>query len=143
RLWDAIRSSYENRNFTGSIQDSMYFLTSLIRERTGLEGDGAPLVGRAFGGRTPLLKVNKLQTESEKNVQQGVEQLLRGLYQAVRNPRSHDKYLDTEQDAIAIILFINYVIKIIDKSKSPFINEVFITRIFDIDFVSSDRYADY
>jgi len=142
RLWDAIRSSYENRNFTGSIQDSMYFLTSLIRERTGLEGDGAALVGRAFGGRNPLLKVNKLQTESEKNVQQGIDQLLRGLYQAIRNPRSHDKYLDNDEDAIAIILFINYLVKIIDRSKSPFISQVFITRVLDPDFVSNDRYAE-
>ncbi len=104
RLWDAVRISYENRNFTGLIQDSMYFLTDLIREKTGLEGDGASLVGQAFGGRSPLLKVNKLQTESEKNEQKGVEQIIRGLYQAIRNPRSHEKILDTEENATAIIL---------------------------------------
>jgi uncharacterized protein (TIGR02391 family) len=72
RLWDAMRSSYENRNFTGAIQDSMYFLTNLIREKTGLEGDGVPLVGLAFGGRNPLLKINKMQTESEKMSNKGL-----------------------------------------------------------------------
>jgi hypothetical protein len=72
RLWDAIRSSYENRNFTGSIQDSIYFLSDLIREKSGLEGDGATLVGQAFGGSSPLLKVNRLKTENDKNVQKGI-----------------------------------------------------------------------
>jgi uncharacterized protein (TIGR02391 family) len=67
RLWDAIRSSYGNRNYTGAIQDSMYFQGDLIRERSGLEGDGVALAGQAFGGRSPILKVNKLKTESEKN----------------------------------------------------------------------------
>jgi uncharacterized protein (TIGR02391 family) len=141
RLWDAIRSSYENRNYTGAIQDTMYFLSDLIRERSGLEGDGVTLVGQAFGGGSPLLKVNQLKTESEKNVQKGIEQLFRGLYQAVRNPRSHGKHSDTEEDAIAIILFMNYLVKTIDKSKTPFLENAFISRVLDPDFVPKERYA--
>ncbi len=67
RLWDAIRTSHENRNFTGAILDAMYFLSDLIRERTGLESDGVALVGQAFGGSSPKLKVSPLQTESDWN----------------------------------------------------------------------------
>lgn len=141
RLWEAIRSSYESRNYTGAIQNSMYFLSDLIREKSGLDGDGVPLVSQAFGGKNPKLKVNKLKTESEKNVQKGVDQLLRGLYQAVRNPRSHEHHTDSEDDAAAIILFINYLVKIIDQSKTPFLENVFISRVLDSDFVPSDRYA--
>jgi len=36
-----------------------------IRERTGLESDGINLIGQAFGGKAPKLRVNKLVTESE------------------------------------------------------------------------------
>ena len=141
RLWNAIRSSYENRNFTGAIQDSMYFMSDLIRDKSGLGGDGVTLIGKAFGGRSPILKVNKLYTESEKNVQKGIEQVLRGLYQAVRNPRSHEKYSDTEEDAISIILFVNYLVKIIDRSRTPFSEQAFISRVLDADFVPKERYA--
>lgn len=49
RIWDAIRNNIENRNFTGAIQDSIYFMSELIRERSGKEGDGASLIGAAFG----------------------------------------------------------------------------------------------
>lgn len=142
RIWEAIRSSVENRNYTGAIQDTMYFLSDLIRQKSGLEGDGTSLVGHAFGGRNPILKVNKLQTESEKNFQSGIEQLLRGLYQGIRNPRSHDKILDSEEDAIAIILFVNYLVKTIDQSKPPFLERDFITLVFDEDFVPNQRYAE-
>jgi uncharacterized protein (TIGR02391 family) len=142
RLWEAITASIEKRNYTGAILDSTHFLSSLLRQKTGLDGDGTSLVGQAFGGANPKLKVNRLQTESEKNIQKGMEQLLRGIYQAIRNPRSHDKYIDKQEDAEAIILFINWLINIIDKSKTPFTLNEFLGRVFDCDFMASKRYAD-
>src|SRR4051794_10855132 len=98
-----------------AILDGRHFLGQLIRDRSGLDGDGQSLVGSAFGGANPLLKVNQLQTDSDWNLQRGVEALLRGLYQAIRNPRSHAKFSDTQEDAQALLLFINYLIGIIDR----------------------------
>lgn len=141
RLWGAIRSTYEARNFSAAILDAIHFLSELIRERSGLEGDGVNLVGRAFGGKAPVLKVNNLNTESEKNVQAGIEQLLRGIYQAVRNPRSHGSHQDSEDDAIAIILFLNHLLGAIDRAKTPFSQQLFVKRVLDPDFVPKDRYA--
>ncbi len=142
RLWQSVRSSYENRHFTGAILDAIYFLSDLIREKTGLQSDGTALVGQALGGKSPKLKVNRLETESEKNIQAGIEQLLRGFYQAVRNPRSHEKHTDTQKDADAIITFINYLVGIIDQSKMPFTKSEFINRVFDPHFVEKERYAE-
>lgn len=142
RLRNAIQSTYADRNFTGAILDAIYFLTDLIREKTGLSSDGAALVGQALGGKAPKLKVNKLETESERNVQAGLEQILRGLYQAIRNPRSHGKRTDKEEDADAIILFINFLIHIIDQSKAPFTKSEFLKRVFDPHFVEKERFAE-
>lgn len=98
RLYQAIETSYVSRNYTGAILDAIYFLSNLIRDKTGLESDGPSLIGQAFGGNNPRLKVSRLQTESELNVQKGVEQILRGIYQAIRNPRSHEKHTDDKAD---------------------------------------------
>ena len=141
RLWDAIRASWTARNYSASIIDSVFFLSELMREKTGLESDGASLVSQAFGGKTPKLKVNRLQSESDWNVQKGLEQLLRGFYQAIRNPRSHEKHSDTPEDAEAIIAFVNYIVRVIDQSKTPFTKEEFLRRVFDPDFVEDSRYA--
>jgi len=113
-----------------------------VRERTGLESDGVALVGQAFGGNAPKLKVSPLQTESDWNVQRELKQLLRGMYQTVRNPRSHGKISDSEDDSQAIILFVNYLVKLIGQSKSPFSKTEFVSRVFDPDFVASERYSD-
>jgi len=142
RLWRSIQSFYESRNFTGAILDALYFLSDLIRERTGLESDGTALVGQAFGGKSPKLKVNALQTESEKNIQAGIEQLLRGLFRAIRNPRSHEKYTDNQKDADAIIVFVNYLLGVVDQSKTPFTKSEFLNRVFDPGFVKKTRYAE-
>lgn len=139
RLWRALQSSYENRNFTAAILDAIYFLNDMIRQKTGLESDGTALAGQAFGGKVPRLKVNHLQTESERNIQAGLEQILRGLYQGIRNPRSHEKYNDSQEDADAIIVFIGYLVRVIDQSKTPFTKSEFIGRVFDPHFVKSSR----
>jgi len=141
RLWEAVRASVEARKFTGAILDAIYLLSDVIRERSGLEGDGVPLIGSAFGGPSPKLKVNRLQTESEQNVQRGVEALLRGLYQAIRNPRSHGASEDDERDAVALLLFVDYLLRVVDKSRSPFSLPAFVARILDQDFVPNERYA--
>lgn len=141
RIWEAIKGDYLAKQYTNAILDTIYFLSDLIREKTGLSTDGQTLVGQAFGGRSPKLKVNKFQTESELNIQKGIEHLLRGLYQSIRNPRSHGKYHDSKEDADSIILFVNYLIKVIDQSKSPFTLENFLERVFDPDFVKSSKYA--
>jgi uncharacterized protein (TIGR02391 family) len=141
-LWAAIQSSIEARNFSNAILDSIHYLSDVIRERSGLEGDGVALVGAAFGGNSPKLKVNRLQTESEQNMQRGVEALLRGIYQAIRNPRSHGPYQDDERSATAIILFVDHLVRIVDQSRTPFTMATFVAKVFDRAFVPKVEYAE-
>lgn len=124
-LWEAIEKNYANSNYSGAILDAMHMLTETIRNKTGLEGDGASLVGQAFGGENPKIQLNKLQTDSEKNIQKGIQDILKGLYTAIRNPRSHDKMNDGKVDADAIIVFIDYMLNVIDKSKLSFEEDIF------------------
>lgn len=120
----------------------MHHLSNVLRDKTGVDGDGAALVGQALGGDPPRLKINKLQTETDRNVQRGIEQILRGLYWAVRNPRSHEQIEDTKDKANAIVYFISYLLDIIAESEEPFTLPRFLERVFDPDFVSSSRYAE-
>jgi uncharacterized protein (TIGR02391 family) len=141
KLWASIETAYERRDFTSAILDSLYYLGNYIREKTGLESDGVPLVLQAFGGNSPKLRVNALQTESEKNIQKGTQHLLMGLFTSIRNPRSHEKYDDTKEDADSIILFVNYLLGIIGASKGAFSKTEFLNRVFDKSFVKNDKYA--
>ena len=140
-LWEVIQKNYESENYTGAILDAIFKLTDTIRNKTGLEGDGASLIGQAFGGDDPRIKLNKLQTDSEKDIQKGVQEILRGIYTGIRNPRSHDAMIDNKLSADAIIVFINYLLKLIDESKLRFNEEDFLDRVFDPYYVKTKEYS--
>lgn len=140
-LWGNIQENYAANRYTDAIKDAIFHLTELIREKANLEGDGVALVGQAFGGANPKIKVTKLESQSDKDIQAGIEAFLRGVYQAIRNPRSHEKYNDSKDDADAIIVFIDYLTKVINASRAVFSLEDCMTAIFDKNFVANERYA--
>jgi uncharacterized protein (TIGR02391 family) len=142
RLWLAVQASYESGNYSAAVLDGVHYLGELIRNKSGLDSDGNTLIGSALGGSNPIIKVNSLHTESERDEQRGVEQLLRGIYTAIRNPRSHEKRADTAETADVVIAFIGWVAGLIDRSKSPFDTEQIIGSVFDRHFAQNERYAD-
>lgn len=141
-LWLAIQSTYEAGNYSPAIVDAMHYLSNVLREKTGVDGDGKSLVGQALGGDSPRLRINKLQTDTERNEQQGIESILRGMYQAIRNPRSHEQIEDKQETADSIIFFINYLLSVIESSEEPFVISKFMKRVFDPDFYNSQQYAE-
>lgn len=141
-LWRAISSTYEAGNYSHAILDAIHYLSDVIREKSGLGGDGATLVGQALGGNNPKLKLNKLQTDSERNEQAGYQDILRGIYRGIRNPRSHEQIEDTQDTANAVILFINYLLTILEESEESFTIDKFLDRVFDDDFVETLKYSE-
>jgi len=140
-LWRAVSDTYGAENYSHAVLDAMHHVSNVLREKAGVDADGGALVGQALGGKTPRLRVNKLQTESERNVQKGLAQILRGLYLGIRNPRSHEQIEDSKETADAIIYFVDYLLDILGRSEEPFTMPKFLARAFDVDFVESDRYA--
>lgn len=79
-LYQHISIHYENGLYSDAILDAVKVLTDLVRTKSKVDGNGASMVGQAFGGSTPPLKLNRMQKISEIDEQRGFEQLLRGLY---------------------------------------------------------------
>jgi uncharacterized protein (TIGR02391 family) len=141
RLWEAVSQSYESGLYTAAIVEAIHLLSEILREKANVDGDGKSLVGQALGGDSPKLRINKFQTESEKNEQKGFELMLLGLYQGIRNPRSHNRIQDDQVTADAIINFIDYILNVIDKAKQPFTMSNWLEKAFDSYFVVSEQYA--
>ena len=97
KLWSTIESSYQTGQYTNAIKEAMIYLTEVLRDKSGLDGDGESLVGQALGaskGKSPVVRINKYQTETEKTMQEGFQFVLKGMYKLVRNPRSHETVED-------------------------------------------------
>jgi uncharacterized protein (TIGR02391 family) len=141
-LWSAVASAYEAGNYSHAILEAVHHVSSILRERAGVDGDGASLVGQALGGDSPRLRVNSLQTDTERNVQKGLEQILRGIYLAIRNPRSHEQTTDTKQTTDTIVTFLDFLLKLLNASQQAFTPDSFVARVLDPEFVESSRYAE-
>ncbi|CAB3788351.1 hypothetical protein LMG28688_02671 [Paraburkholderia caffeinitolerans] len=141
-LWEAIRVAYEAENYSHAVLEATYFISSLLRERAGVDGDGSALIGQALGGESPKLRLNALQTESDRNVQKGYEQILRGIYIGIRNPRSHEPTQDTQETADSIICFLGHLVDVLSASKDVFTVATFMGKVQDPEFVESQRYAE-
>jgi uncharacterized protein (TIGR02391 family) len=85
------RTELLQENYFHAVLEAAKSVADKIRERTGLQGDGADLVDRAFTLRdnTPALAFNRLETDWERSEHKGLALLIKGLFGTFRNPTAH------------------------------------------------------
>lgn len=142
-LSDAIKSHYNNKDYTEVVRDALLCMTTEIRKKSNLtDDDGVDLINKAFSEKKPLIKINKLSTTTEKNKQAGIRDLSKGLIEYFRNPMSHSKQTYSKRIADAILVLLNEVVlnEIID-SKSINSLEDWFFEISNDFFPNTERYA--
>ena len=142
-LADAIKSHYNNKDYTEVVRDALLCMTTEIRKKSNLtDDDGVDLINKAFSEKSPLIKINKLSTTTEKNKQAGIRDLSKGLIEYFRNPMSHSKQAYSKRVADAILVLLDDVIlnEIID-SKSINSIEDWFYEISNELFPNTERYA--
>lgn len=140
KLWDSIESNYKAGKYSNAIVDAMLYLTNILREKADLNEDGYDLVNRAFSKKDLRIQITKLESETDQNKQDGYANILRGLYQMIRNPRHHENINDSQNEAFKIILFVDYIIEILNSSKASFELDDIETIIFDDDQIEDEDY---
>ncbi len=111
------RAELLNENYFHAVLEATKGVAERIRLLSGLSGDGADLVNKAFAGQQPVLALGPLITESEKSEQKGFANLLIGLFGAVRNPLAHAPKTNwpmSEQDALDILTLMSLIHRKLD-----------------------------
>lgn len=141
-LYKAIKNHYEQGDYTEALRDAMFFVKDLLQEKSGLvDKDNTKLIEASLLGKNAAIKINKYETESEVNFQEGVGFALKGLVMHLRNPISHDRIEYSEQDADAQLLYINYLINQIDKSSGRQLVTDWLEYLQSKSFTSSKLFA--
>ena len=142
-LWKAIQAHYERTDFTEAVRDAVLYVCELLREKSGIEDkDGTKLVEAALMGNNPAISVSKNETTTERDFQQGIGFSFKGIMQAIRNPLSHEKTEYSQEDAEAIILYINFLLNQVDHSGGFSKIESITNLLYDEDTPSSEEYAE-
>ena len=110
-LKESIKMHYENKDYTEVIRDAILCLMNEIRKKSDLQDDdGVDLINKAFSEKKPLIKVNKMQTQTEKNKHRGINDLSKGIVEYFRNPMSHTKQNHSKEIADALLVIIDKVL---------------------------------
>ena len=79
-LYKAIKNHYEQSDYTEALRDAMFFVRDLLQEKSGLVNkDNTDLVEASLLGKNAAIKINKYETKSEMNFQEGIGFALKGL----------------------------------------------------------------
>ena len=117
-LHQACRSLFRSGHYAEAVRMAFIYLDNMVREKSGhAEKDGADLMRFVFSADKPLLKLNDLETRSDRNEQQGYMQMLAGAMTAIRNPRSHEYDLtDRPEEALEMLVMANHFIRVLNKA---------------------------
>lgn len=108
-------------NYFHSVFEATKSIAERIRETTGLSSDGAQLIETAFAIENALIKINDLQTSTDRSEHLGLSNIIKGLFGLIRNPTAHEpkiKFTIEEEEAIDILTTVSYVHKRLDKAKT-------------------------
>lgn len=111
------RAELLDENYFHAVFEATKGIAERIRSLSGLNGDGADLVTKAFLGQRPVLALGPLNSDSEKSEQKGFANLLIGLFGAVRNPLAHvpkTNWPMSEQDALDILTMVSLMHRKLD-----------------------------
>ena len=103
-------------NYFHAVFEASKGLAQSIRDKSGVDGDGAGLVDSVFLGAGPVLAFNTLQTATERTEHRGFATLLKGCFAAVRNPLAHEPKImwDGEDDAADYLTLISLLQRKLD-----------------------------
>ncbi len=89
---------------------------TIVRERTGIECDGASLMQKAFSSDKPVIALDDISTLSGKNVQTGYQQIFSGAMTGIRNPKAHSNMQIDATRSLHLIFLASLLMSKIDEA---------------------------
>ena len=106
-------------NYFHCVLEATKSVAQKIRDKTGIEGDGASIVDQAFSVKTPLLALNTLRSESEQSEQKGFAHMLKGVFGTFRNVLAHAPKIGwavNRIDALDALTILSYIHRRLDEA---------------------------
>jgi len=89
---------------------------TIVKERTGTEYDGAPLMQKAFSSDKPVLAFDDISTINGKNMQVGYQQIFSGAMTGIRNPKAHSNVQINAKRSLHFIFLASLLMSKIDEA---------------------------
>lgn len=91
----------------------------IVRDVDGREIDGAKLMNTAFSVNKPVIALTALESDTDKNIQQGYMQIMAGAMIGIRNPAAHGNLNPDSTTALHLIWLASLLMRKVEARISP------------------------
>ena len=96
RVITASKSLFKNGHYAQAILEAYKAVNNFVKEKTVLAQDGKALMSKVFSEDAPIIKLNELLSQSDRDEQEGFKFLFMGAMVGIRNPKAHDNVIQTD-----------------------------------------------
>ena len=90
RIRRVSKSLFNSGHYAEAIFAAFKAVNNFTKKKAGLSIDGKDLMAKTFNEDKPIIKLNKLSNQSERDEQQGFRFLFMGAMVGIRNPKAHE-----------------------------------------------------
>lgn len=116
----ASKNSFSNGEYGSSVFMACVALKELVEHQSNVpcEKEEPNYFHTVFKGENPILKINGLQDQSDRDEQEGFRFMIVGAWKALRNPRGHSlKHKDDPEDALSCLAFLSFLAKKVENAE--------------------------
>ena len=110
--------------FEAAAREAFVTLENVLKKKSGLDSHGFDLATKALSfeadkktgtiTKAPLIAINKLQSESDRNEQDGIRYMLMGFFQGPRNLFQHNHIGSGASNSISIIVQTSFFLYLLE-----------------------------
>ncbi len=90
KVIEASRKLFQDEHYRDAIYRAFVEVNNFVKSKAKSQLDGKDLMSKVFRLDNPIIKLNPLVTQSDKNEQEGFMLLSMGAMEGIRNPKAHE-----------------------------------------------------
>lgn len=116
------RNLYADGHYAQAIFEAFKAVNNYVKKKSGKKGlDGQKLMAQVFNNKKPMVRLNRLITQSDKDEQRGFQFIYMGAMTGIRNPKAHDHV--EQRDPIRTLKYLALASLLIEKAEEGKVNK--------------------
>ena len=114
KVVEASRELFKDGHYRDAIYRAFVEVVNFVKHKAKSQLDGKKLMSTVFSPDNPIIRLNPLETQTDKDEQEGFMYLFMGAVQGIRNPKAHENIIQNNPYiALQLIGFANLLIQTI------------------------------
>lgn len=115
KVIEASRELFKDGHYRDAIYRAFVEVNNYVKGKANSQLDGKKLMSTVFSLEKPIIKLNSLQTQSDRDEQEGFMFLFMGAMEGIRNPKAHENIIQNDPyKSLEYIGFASLLMKTID-----------------------------